>query len=172
MIEITHPGDFCQHPVKRATDGRGCYRSASWRIDGKVYCWQHAMPLIAGREYEIRDVVEGEETERERAYRLRLDRGEPGLVYVIQPYGLTPAPLKIGYTTNHDSLPGRLEQLQTSHWHRLEVVGLRRGTVAQERHVHRQLRAHWIRGEWFWPHPDVMRVFCACTEPLVEEGAA
>jgi hypothetical protein len=134
-----------------------CGRDAQWRIGGTPLCWLHARPFLDGRDADIAAALEVEGERREAARLLRIENGRAGLIYVMQPYGESPAPLKIGFTRDVESLAERVMSVQTGNWRKLEVVCLRQATFPAEQDLHRRLRERWIRGEWFRPHPDVMR---------------
>jgi hypothetical protein len=151
---------------------RRCGNRAQWRVDGTALCTIHAKPLFEGREKEMREARQQDIVMREAVRVRQLTKGHWGAVYVLQPYGITPAPLKIGYSYDAASAIRRLVDHQISNWHRLEIIGLRSGTVAIETDIHQQLRAHRIRGEWFWPHADVMRTWYGATRPLAEDEAS
>jgi hypothetical protein len=175
MIEACFPERrSCSHTITGPyghSQPRRCRHWAQWRVDGTALCTLHAKPLLEGREAEMRearrDVIALQEAARVRL----LTEGQWGFIYVLQPYGVTPAPLKIGFSRDLESLEQRVGLHQESHWYRLEIVGLRSGTVRIEKNIHRQLRSHRIRGEWFWPHADVMRTWYGATRPLAEDVA-
>jgi hypothetical protein len=169
MIELARPGEACRSR-RRVNHGLApfeeCGRSAKYRVDGVLVCWQHGKALIAGREAEIAELASLQAAELEAAERRRIEESTPGFVYVIQMSGRTPAPLKIGFSREYEGVPKRLDGLQIGNPHELEIVAIRACTRGGENAIHRQLRAHWIRGEWFWPDQAVMRTVFAGTEPL------
>lgn len=67
------------------------------------------------------------------------------MIYFIQPTG-EPF-VKIGYSKSKVS--ERLKCLQTANHRKLILLASAHGTVAQERGLHFQLRAHRLHGEWF-----------------------
>lgn len=86
--------------------------------------------------------------ERER-YVMRLRaRNEPhvGVIYAVQ--GQPGSPVKIGYTAN-DDVSFRLATLQTGNPHQLRVILRYRGTMREEKAIHRFLAADRLLGEWF-----------------------
>jgi len=82
-------------------------------------------------------------------------------VYVIQAAsGL----VKIG--VSHDP-ERRLSTLQTGHPDELRLLGFVSGGRPLEAHLHRMLKAHRVRGEWFRPAPrvvEVVRLLCSLGE--------
>jgi hypothetical protein len=80
-------------------------------------------------------------------------RGGQGMaVYFIQ-VG-EDGPIKIGIS---DGVADRLAALQTTLPYELRVVAvIPRGDRAMEQDLHLRFRSHWIRGEWFVPHPELL----------------
>jgi hypothetical protein len=64
-------------------------------------------------------------------------------------------PIKIGVAQD---VQRRVAQLQTGHYEKLTILAtLRYVDLLTERRVHGWLAKYRIRGEWFMPHPDVLR---------------
>lgn len=73
------------------------------------------------------------------------------MIYFIQDVS---GPIKIGYTRDADTLPGRLRHLQTGSCTEHKFLGsLSSGQKDMERWIHWKLRHDWIRGEWHAPVP-------------------
>jgi hypothetical protein len=64
--------------------------------------------------------------------------------------------IKIGYT-GADDAAARLKQLQTGCPSGLVLLATTDGDQLTERQLHDQFAAHRERGEWFRPHPSVLR---------------
>lgn len=64
-------------------------------------------------------------------------------------------PIKVGYS-NH--VEGRLASLQTAHHAPLRVLLKVPGGLALEAALHAALAPHRLRGEWFRPAPEVLRL--------------
>lgn len=65
-------------------------------------------------------------------------------------------PIKIGVAKDVEA---RLRDLQVGNPFELRVVGqIPNAGQALERRLHSLLERHRIRGEWFWPHPEVLHV--------------
>lgn len=67
-----------------------------------------------------------------------------GRVYLV---GADRGPLKIGYTAGVPSK--RLGDLQTGSPFKLRVYATAPGDKEDEKALHKGLRKHWLRGEWF-----------------------
>lgn len=78
----------------------------------------------------------------------------PGFVYLI---GHERA-VKIGWCAKHPAR-GRLSQLQSGQDQRLELLGLIEGTISTERDLQRRFSDHWLSGEWFARHEDILAYF-------------
>jgi hypothetical protein len=52
-----------------------------------------------------------------------------------------------------------LSQLQAGHDQRLELLGLIEGTISTERELHKRFSDHWLGGEWFERHEDILAHF-------------
>ena len=61
--------------------------------------------------------------------------------------------VKIGVAFNIEK---RLNSLQAAHPHPVVLLASTVGGKPVEAHYHRRFREHWIRGEWFRPHPEIM----------------
>jgi hypothetical protein len=61
--------------------------------------------------------------------------------------------IKIGYS---GSPSVRRDDLQTSHWARLSILGAMPGTTDDEKRLHRRFQHLKMRGEWFRPAPDLI----------------
>jgi T5orf172 domain. len=64
-------------------------------------------------------------------------------------------PIKIGKSRR---VQDRINALQTGVAERLELLAVYDGGSDVERHLHKQLAAHRLSGEWFSPHDEVLRV--------------
>jgi hypothetical protein len=63
-------------------------------------------------------------------------------------------PIKIGVT---ERCPlKRLADMQTGCPKELRLLGQTEGDRHKETELHHVFREHWIRGEWFRPHPEVL----------------
>jgi len=74
----------------------------------------------------------------------RPKKGAEGKVYFIRANGK--GAVKIGYATD---IKARLKSLQTSHRHKLAVVGVMAGTQQDERDFHKRFKQYRLSGEWF-----------------------
>lgn len=54
---------------------------------------------------------------------------------------------------------GRLSELQSASSEQLELLGLLEGTVSKERELHERFAVHWLSGEWFARHEDILTYF-------------
>jgi hypothetical protein len=79
-------------------------------------------------------------------------------VYFIQAEG--GGPIKIGRAANARA---RLKALQTGSGAPLILLATQPGGAEQERALHILLKKHRLRGEWFAPHADVLKVVEAAT---------
>lgn len=70
-----------------------------------------------------------------------------GYVYFIKCHA-EDQPIKIGWSAKKPQM-GRLADLQIASPFELEVIAYIRGTVADERRLHKEFIEHHIRGEWF-----------------------
>lgn len=93
-----------------------------------------------------------------------------GLVYFIQ-QDVTNA-IKIGYTANLPSLARRLRSLQLASAYALRLLCRTPGTPSLERELHRQFRAHRLRGEWFSPCAAIAQAIADITEKGNQPTAA
>lgn len=84
----------------------------------------------------------------------RSDAGT-GVVYFVQMGD--DGPVKIGYT-QRDKLKARLSVLQTGSPYPLRLRRLVTATRDTERAAHRFFADLRMRGEWFWPDPDLLAV--------------
>ena len=75
--------------------------------------------------------------------------GARGLVYLIQ-QDVTWA-VKIGFTSDGDSLVGRVATLQTASPYRLRIIYRMPGSAATEAQLHRRFQRYRLMGEWFSP---------------------
>jgi hypothetical protein len=64
--------------------------------------------------------------------------------------------IKIGFTSG--SAEGRIQDLQVGSSSRLILLAVVSGSKADEKVLHQQLSRDRIRGEWFRPTPDVLRL--------------
>ena len=62
-------------------------------------------------------------------------------------------PIKIGHSGNPES---RRKNLQTAHYHELEIIGVMPDDADVEGRLKKQFAAHRIRGEWFEPVPEII----------------
>jgi hypothetical protein len=65
-------------------------------------------------------------------------------------------PVKIGFTTNQDTLRARVRDLQPGSADRLCILGIAVGSVRQEKLCHRALAEFRLEGEWFRPDPRTL----------------
>lgn len=79
-----------------------------------------------------------------------------GNIYLIQS-GAADGPVKIGFTLGPPEQ--RLALLQVGNPNELRLLGLIRGTVQNERELHKRFRNHHIRGEWFRCDESVLEWF-------------
>lgn len=80
------------------------------------------------------------------------------MVYFIQLRGRR-GPIKIGYTRSHDTLRTRFDSLQHCSPYVARLLGvLESAGPGTEKALHRMLRKHRLRGEWYRPHADVLEV--------------
>lgn len=77
------------------------------------------------------------------------------MIYAIQAVGTEF--VKIGIT-ERDLIADRLSALQVGSPHELVLLASADWAIHYERHIHRHLRAHWVRGEWFRLAPGVEAV--------------
>jgi len=70
--------------------------------------------------------------------------------------------IKIGQA---DDVARRLQGLQTGRPDRLVLLSAFIATVSDERRLHEALSKHRDKGEWFYPHPDVMTAVAAASLP-------
>lgn len=63
--------------------------------------------------------------------------------------------VKIGYTAG-DPIQ-RMKALQTGSPTPLTFMAVQPGTQAEEREMHERFAAHRLHGEWFSPHPDIIK---------------
>lgn len=89
-----------------------------------------------------------------------------GGVYFIQS-GET-GPVKIGYTRLDPWY--RLTDLQVMHHVELRLLGFMPGWRTDERATHVRFVQHWIRGEWFLPHPNLLHLASQFPPPPRIEG--
>jgi hypothetical protein len=82
-----------------------------------------------------------------------LTGNERGWVYFIATQDRSH--VKVGWAT---SVRHRLNGLQTAHHQKLIVLAKFRGTVTDERDLHRALKKHRVRGEWFVCSDEVMEL--------------
>ncbi len=75
-----------------------------------------------------------------------------GHIYFVQ--GESGGPIKIGFTTN---IKRRIIILQNGYPEKLKVLGFIQGTKETEETIHTELQKHRINGEWFEPHPEVLK---------------
>lgn len=79
-----------------------------------------------------------------------------GTIYVVQALPLSP--VKIGFTSKHPL--DRITELQIGNPHPLKILATVRGTMADERKIHKSLSSVRLTGEWFeWT--DLTRDFVA-----------
>ena len=64
-----------------------------------------------------------------------------------------PGEIKIGKAID---VQKRLNGLQTSHPHRLQLLATTVGGKPAERAYHARFAEHRLHGEWFSPHPDIL----------------
>lgn len=91
-----------------------------------------------------------------------LEQGADKFVYVIK--AKDESPIKVGKA---ESVTARLAQLQTGNHRQLVLKRVLVGYSGLERQLHRKLRRHRIRGEWFDGEP--IREFMRYTEDLAEQ---
>ena len=93
-----------------------------------------------------------------------------GYVYVVQ--SIHGGAVKVGYS---DDPVKRLGGLQTGHPQELRIIGLCRGNSATERDIHKALKRHHARGEWFDGTPECHKELSSCgiywLEPEAKERA-
>lgn len=83
---------------------------------------------------------------------------EDGYVYFIQSgFG---GPVKIGWAAT--SVECRMKELQTGNPETLVVLGFMPGAITLESELHRKFREFSIRGEWFWPAPEILKMASEC----------
>jgi hypothetical protein len=70
-----------------------------------------------------------------------------GLIYFVQ--GKDETPVKIGYTANVSTVARRIANLQVAHPYPLRAIATFRGSMSDERCIHRELQADRLLGEWF-----------------------
>lgn len=75
----------------------------------------------------------------------------PGTIYFAQAVG--GGPIKIGWTGG--DVNRRIRALQSACPFELIVTRTTPGTRADERELHRRHRFDRLRGEWYYPSPDV-----------------
>lgn len=83
-----------------------------------------------------------------------------GYVYFIQAF--SGGPIKIGYSENPKA---RLASIQTSHYERLDLVGVVRAERRLEQRLHEDLSEWRLSGEWFEDSGPVCLVIEALTAP-------
>lgn len=66
--------------------------------------------------------------------------------------------IKIG-TTMSSNLTTRMVSIQGSNPYELFLLGLVSGNSQQERRFHDTFKNHWIRGEWYAYHSDIVSLF-------------
>ena len=89
----------------------------------------------------------GEETERSVYF---IQRGENG-------------PIKIGVSAD---VAGRLRMLQAASQEPLALLGTLPGGADLEQALHDRFRDQKVRGEWFRPSPELLRLACGRPRPL------
>jgi hypothetical protein len=78
--------------------------------------------------------------------------GDDSTVYFMQvePEG----PIKIGIAV---SVQSRLDSIQSASPYPISVIGIiPHGGIKLERELHRQFKDARLRGEWFWPTPELL----------------
>ena len=90
------------------------------------------------------------------------------MIYFVQ-MGDKRGPIKIGFTTSPPHL--RMSYLQTGCPLKLRLLGSLPGTDAAERKLHRRFEKWWIRGEWFEPTDELMRLVKSASKRKVNESA-
>jgi hypothetical protein len=75
---------------------------------------------------------------------------QPGYIYFIQTAN---GSIKIGFAIRPLH---RFATLQVGSSETLTLLGVFSGTRVDEKRLHKQLEASWVRGEWFHPSPEVM----------------
>jgi hypothetical protein len=74
-------------------------------------------------------------------------------IYFVQ---VESGPIKIGFTIK--KIRSRLHELQGGNHETLHLLGLiQPATKELELQLHRRFEAHWIRGEWFRPVPELLQ---------------
>ena len=68
------------------------------------------------------------------------------MIYFIQ--GKESGNIKIGYSIQPDK---RINNLQTAHYEKLEVIGLLHGSMEDESNIHKMFKEYHLRGEWYSP---------------------
>lgn len=95
------------------------------------------------------------------------------MIYFIRPVGRA-GPIKIGCASNPMR---RLSDHQRGSPVRLELIGLLEGQHETEHQLHWEFRDCHVHGEWFKPHPDLLRLIerhaiepmrCVSSNPYVD----
>lgn len=109
-----------------------------------------------------------EDSSRRGGYRLTgpnkdsrwlLDARKSWFTYAIEAVGQSL--VKVGHTIDVDR---RLDELQCSSPHHLEIIALKSGDL--ERLLHRRLRDHRVSGEWFVLNDETRRTILASLDPV------
>lgn len=79
------------------------------------------------------------------------------MIYLIQ--DSTTCHIKIGFTA--DNAEDRLKTLQTGNPSALVLLCTQSGSMQRETALHKLWAKHRVQGEWFRPHPDIIRFFFA-----------
>lgn len=61
--------------------------------------------------------------------------------------------IKIGISSDPQN---RIMILQVSHHGKLRQLAITEGNDQAEKAYHRRFEAHRLKGEWFWPHPEIL----------------
>lgn len=75
-----------------------------------------------------------------------------GFIYFIQMDRI--GPIKIGFTTD---IKNRLLQLQTANPYPLNLLLYYPGEIEDEKEIHAGFREMRLEGEWFLPHPFILK---------------
>jgi len=94
--------------------------------------------------------LKGPPTAKESAFWAKLSAG--WIYFIRSGHG---TPVKIGFT-GPDTLECRLAQLQTGHPYKLYVTAKARGSIHDERTVHRIFATDRLQGEWFKSTPRLV----------------
>ena len=95
-----------------------------------------------------------------RGHGRKLDRHGAGKIYFVQ-VGTT-GPIKIGYSKR--PIKERIAGLQAGHHDELVFLGAFTGSYTDEQNLHYFYSELRIRGEWFQPHRDLVRLIISTSK--------